>query len=333
MMSIIMSHFYTHGVNTLREAPFFAFIPQFLAVISNAVFFLISGFFLFKTKFSLKKLILLVIEILFYNYIILLVNVFIYNEKNPVSLIEEVFPITSNMNWFLSVYVFLYAMGPFIRKLCSSLRSTPRLYSVFMLTLFLFYSVLGFITPENVYNVSLMQGFFTFLLGDYLNFNKDVILCHKYKLIGILSFLLAIFITAILQILAGHVSIFSFLTGHVIKGSSPLTIITACSLLLMFSQLSFHSKLINNLASGTLAIYLVHDNNAFRHHIWFDIFSVQNHLTDYFVYSFVTVIAIYSTILLVDICRKKTIEKVFAKLIDSCSRRWQVKLEKLGFPY
>lgn len=88
-----------------------------LANIANNVFFLITGFFLHKTHFSFQKLVSLVIHILLINYILLIVNLLVFDERNLISIVKQVFPITSNLNWFISIYVLIYALGPFLKKL------------------------------------------------------------------------------------------------------------------------------------------------------------------------------------------------------------------------
>lgn len=333
MISIILSHYYTHGINTVMDAHFFSFIPQFLAVISNAIFFLISGYFIQGTHYSLKRLILLVLEILFYNYIILAVNIIIFKEQDLVTIAEELFPISSGMNWFLSAYVFIYAIGPFLKKLCSLLREQPKLYNAFVITLFFFYSVLGFITPGNVFNVPVFQGFFLVILGDYMSLHRETILNFHYKAIGILSFALALITTMVLHLISMRVPVVTELADHVIKGSSPLTIICACSMLIGFSRFKFKSRVINAIASSTMAVYLVHDNNAFRSHIWHDIFAVQLHLNHYVSYSIFPVVSIFVFIIILDKLRKNTVEKLVSKALTPVTAKCQLLLEKLGVPY
>ena len=333
MLSIIQSHYYGHGINELINPPFFTFLPQFLAVTANAVFFLISGYYLEKTKFSFKRLILLVGEILFYNYILIAINVLVFDDRDIIAIINELFPITCNMNWFLSIYVFLYSIGPFTKKLCQSLRKHRLTYNSLVFLLFFFYSILGFITPENIYSTSIMQGFFIFILGDYICFSKDIYTKKRYKLVGFFAFFVAMVFTLCIRVLATRLSFLSVLGNHFIKGSSPLTIIFACSLVLIFSDMHFYSKLINILSSGTLAIYLIHDNDAFRNHIWFDILAIQNHLDHYVIYSFICMLLIYIVILPIDIVRRKTLERMVSNKLDAFFVRIQEKLIKIGVPY
>lgn len=81
MVWIIMGHYLGHGVRGAMygSVPQWSMLITALAYVANNVFFLITGWFIHKTNFSFKKLASLVVQILTVNYVLLLVNVFVFD--------------------------------------------------------------------------------------------------------------------------------------------------------------------------------------------------------------------------------------------------------------
>ena len=117
--------------------------------------------------------------------------------------------------------------------------------------------------------------------------------------------------------------------GHFEGNSSPLITTTAICVLLLFSKLSIKSKIINLLASSTLTIYLIHDNGAFKGHVWFDILKLQDHLDHIYVYMIFCMVMIYLGCFIIDQIRKGTVEKVWIKVISSHCSKMDRYLEKI----
>lgn len=133
----------------------------------------------------------------------------------------------------------------------------------------------------------------------------------------------------VLDYVAEFIPVISDYAGHFEGNSSPLITITAICILLLFSNLSIKSKIINLLASSTLTIYLIHDNGAFKGHIWFDILKLQDHLDHMYIYMFFCIVMIYIGCFIIDQIRKGTVEKVWIKVISSPCNKVDRYLEKI----
>jgi hypothetical protein len=64
--------------------------------------------------------------------------------------------------------------------------------------------------------------------------------------------------------------------------NSPLIIISAIAFFLFFRTLNFHSKIINWLASSSLAVYLIHDHPTFRDIIYKYINNIEKQMDNKF---------------------------------------------------
>jgi hypothetical protein len=60
--------------------------------------------------------------------------------------------------------------------------------------------------------------------------------------------------------------------------NNPFIIISSIIFFCIFLTFNFRSKKINWLATSTIAVYIIHENNYFRHYIYTVIIAISNHL-------------------------------------------------------
>lgn len=333
MLTIIAYHYLGHGIGQIADAPPILWsvdeICQLLAKISNNIFFLLTGWFLCRTHFTFKRLMILFGQILFINWALLIINLVVYGQRDIVTILKQLFPISSSMNWFISAYFAVYMLGPFIQNAAKYFRINPRKYNIFISALFILFGLIGFITPSTAYYSGIAFGIYIVFIGDYVEFNKDKILSFPVKIIGLVCFIIVVGLRYVLNYVAEFIPVISDYAGHFEDNSSPLITITAICILLLFSNLSIKSKIINLLASSTLTIYLIHDNGAFKGHIWFDILKLQDHLDHMYIYMFFCMVMIYIGCFIIDQIRKGTVEKVWIKVISSPCNKVDRYLEKI----
>ncbi len=333
MLAIIAHHYLVHGVGQIAIAPPVLWsvdeICQLLAKISNNIFFLLTGWFLCRTHFTFKRLMILLGQILFINWALLVINLTVYGQRDIVTILKQLFPISSSMNWFISAYFAVYMLGPFIQNAAKYFRSNPRKYNIFISVLFILFALIGFITPSTAYYSGIAFGIYIVFIGDYIEFNKENISRLPVKIIGLVCFIILMGLRYALGSLSKFIPVISDYAGHFEGNASPLITITAICVLLLFSKLTIKSKIINLLASSTLTIYLIHDNGAFKGHIWFDILKLQDHLDHMYIYMFFCMVMIYIGCFIIDQIRKGTVEKVWIKVISSPCNKVDRYLEKI----
>lgn len=147
------------------------------------VFVLISGYFLCCSKFKLSKLIKLLFEILFYSFFIYIIFVATRQVQFSVkNLFYSMAPISSNAYWFMTCYVIMYILSPFINKMINSLTKKEHLLLIgFLLLLQTIFPMVGFSYLSNV------AWFITlYIIACYLRLHPSK--CTETKWISIVLF-------------------------------------------------------------------------------------------------------------------------------------------------
>lgn len=97
-------------------------------------FVLISGFFLIHQKFRISRLIRLAVEVLFYSWLILLVNaVFLKQDLGIKDLLTLVMPISFEHFWFISAYFGLSLLSPVLNMALHAMNRRQHLSSIAVL--------------------------------------------------------------------------------------------------------------------------------------------------------------------------------------------------------
>ena len=104
-------------------------------------FILISGYFLITAKFKFERILRTLIETIFYTFTITFI-LFCFGLADFYELAKSIFPIapTKFNYWFVTKYLAVLLMSPFLSKLCLSL--TQRGYECLLLSLLLISSTL-----------------------------------------------------------------------------------------------------------------------------------------------------------------------------------------------
>jgi len=125
MMLVIVLHFLGKGGlladltgEKLGTAGTVAWLLESFAIVAVNVYMLISGYFLCTSSFKLSRLLQLLLQILFYSVFFGLVGA-LTGVLTEVSfdthyLLTLVFPVAMEHYWFMTAYVFLYLLLPFV---------------------------------------------------------------------------------------------------------------------------------------------------------------------------------------------------------------------------
>jgi len=140
MFSIVIIHFYTHGLfkepsnyeinitsfdtqRVVRLVNYLLseYIHEIVCVSVNCYVF-ITGYFLIEKTFKIKRILTVWFTTFFYSSIIA-ITVFIVNNGSIhiMDVIQSFFPITFNRYWFVTNYIGLIALSPFINIVCKQI--------------------------------------------------------------------------------------------------------------------------------------------------------------------------------------------------------------------
>ncbi len=289
MYLIVLGHSIMHGLRHVTETavPESGFLPgtttdlvnfcsaQYLSYLSNVgvnLFVLLTGYFLVNPKpveAVLKKAFRLWKHIVFFTLLIYLAALALGWTTFSLSGLIGVFtPIYNRTYWFMTMYMALLLLSPFLSKLTASL--DHREYSWFVAIFF----VINFANDSIGYGAQYSGGMellfflFLFILGGYLRRFNPFPTLQRYGWAGYLGLNLLLCIASIaLQFKSSPE--FYYVKG-IANNSFP--ILTATSLFMWFQQMDIREgrfqRLILAVSPYVLGVYLLHDHPLVRQHLW-----------------------------------------------------------------
>lgn len=289
MILIILWHIILHGKLLENSVgPFniyYKFILYFAIVHVNS-FLLLTGYFQSKSKFKLSKLLNLVLEVIFYSFLIFFLGVKfnIIKDYNVMDYINNLLPSSVGNYWFICSYIIVYIFSDYINKFISYLdkRQFKRVLIVMFLTLSVFVWISGtkFLLNDG-YNFYHM--IFMYMIGAYLRIYPLKESYHFKKMSGsgyktLIVFLLFIVIIINLSLNAfahdiAYMNNFLYEFAYRVLSleylySAPLVIVQTVLYFEIFNGLNIKSKIVNYISSCTFGIYLLHDNITIRNWLY-----------------------------------------------------------------
>lgn len=292
-------------------------IPKWLHIggkLGVDIFIFISGYFLCEgNKFKIKKLAKIVLEVFFYCLILISLGLIMKNLhlKNAIKLFFAI----PTMRWeFITMYVMLYILSPYINIMLEHLNIKDFL-KLIMITTLVWVVLPSFFKFEFGITYSILWYIYIFLLAAFIKRieNKIPIRPKTYIIIGSVSVgVIAILELFIKYIGINYISILEKEVEHFRQYNSIFVLISMISFFLGFKQLKVrNNRFINMIASTSLAVFVMHDNDILRNWLWKDVFKSAS-----FQYSklliphvFGSCLAIFICFAIVDLLRQRFIEK------------------------
>lgn len=327
MLLIIMHHFTIHsGVKTyLLNLGMNRYLMEItrLGNLGVVIFIIITGYFSINSNkpFKLNKLIRLVLEVFFYSFGIYLIFLKLgYIDFNFKELLINIFPILFEKYWFITAYVSLYIITPFINKLLNNFNQKD--YVRFLLFGFLILSLMHTFTTRELYFNNLFDFIFYYSIGGYLMMYKNNIFSKKKYITYVIYSCIILLLLSVLffDIISLKISIFGKYSTYFFLKPSPLILFLSIAIFNLFAKLNIRSsKIINLISSCVFGIYLIHDNNYIRSVLWSKIFHVSNYVDSnlLILYMFGSVLLVFVVCLVIEFIRKNTIERLTNKILDT----------------
>ena len=280
ILCIIVFHFSYEGGFSYPAFCFNEFVVysfHMLGELGVNLFILISGYHMIKGTFKWKKLLTLILEVQFYNWICVFLSIrFNGLVLDKRTFFTNFFPVTEYKYWFITAYILIYLFSPYINKLLLSL-SKKELQNLLTICLILFciiptfYGGLKNDTETLLYYNRFIWLMIIYMIGAYIRLYPPVRLVKKSQWLGI-SFLLFCFMEASILIIEKFPAFFAEIgitEGNYFwrPNNLPMTALSI-SIFLLFRLIDIKpNKLINRLASTTLGIYLLHDGQM-NYYLW-----------------------------------------------------------------
>lgn len=335
MLGILASHFLGPVFDEIK-APGNTPLADFLLVqatfgkIGISCFMLISGYFMCKQEFTIKKYIRILAQIYFYAIVIqlpLIIWGFIPNELS--SWTHMIFPWTRiSEDSFITDFLLFYLITPFIRILLTSISQMLHLrLLIWMTVVYVLYSTT---TSFDVLKDPLMWFFYLYVVSGYIRFYGFTFPSkRKYRFIELLDSSCLVWggYTLISVIIVAIVTLFSYnhgypalrLTGHI---GSLFGFAVSFSGFMMFRNMKVkYSKVINLLGGATFGVLLIHTNCNFVYDFIFcNIYDVP-HILEYDTLTGISVfcggvVSCFVICSILEIIRKKYIEPLYMRFIS-----------------
>ncbi len=246
------------------------YIIESLGIICVNVFVMISGWFTIKARLSSAMSFLFQVSFIWGGgYLIMLL---LRYADFSVTNILQCFAFT-RWDWFIKAYLVLMILAPILNIWLE--KSTPRQQINLLIFFFLFQSTYGWIGGADRF---FLQGYTPlsfiglYLLSNYANLAKNAIdktnipynkLFTFDKKIDFLIFITTSALTFIMGIV--DLKYFGCHFNKIYAYDNPLVIVGALYFMLFFSKLNIKTNtVINNIAAGSFAVYLLHSQKDLR---------------------------------------------------------------------
>lgn len=297
----------------------------FLGELGVNVFILITGYYLCKSSFSLKKIILIICEVFFYNILNVIIGIRI-GAISSFGDIGYVFPIMTEKYWFITSYLLIYVLSPYFNKLIGLFKKNE--YQKFLIIILGIWCVIPTIFGF-FYNTSEILLFYNrfiwlsimYFVGAYIRIYN--IKCLDTKKKCIITYAVTLFIMVLSIVFINNFNDYFTRIGttkavYFWTPNNILMLIFSLSFFVFFTKLKIkNNKVINMVASTTLGIYLLHDG-VIKKYVWKNYFKSNIYIcsNNWYVYLLGTTVLIFVVGFVVDIIRQFLEKYIIKKYID-----------------
>ena len=279
--------------------------------IGVALFIMITGYFMIDKEITLKKLIKLELQVLFYSLgiylVFLLFGGYSFSFEN---LFKSMMPLFNNLYWFYTRYFSIIVFTPYINKMLNNLSKKEYLKMLGLGFIFLIFLLnVNFEMSRNALYLLYyytIGGFIKRYGDDYKKYDKF------YLVVFILGFVLIV--SSILFFKGINAS--DYFVYYFMSLGSFLTVISACSLFIWFNYRKIkYSKLINRLGNVCFGTYLFQEHFVMIELLWGKLFKISNasNWLDIVLKGIVAIIFIFLITYIIELVRNYLFNKIFDK--------------------
>lgn len=282
MLMIITLHFLSHGGVLGSLTPFS--LPYFLiwtlegiAYVAVNCYVLISGYFLISSEFMMKKLLILLGQVVFFTasiYLLFLLTGQIEFSKK--ALLFAFIPVISKQYWFITVYVGLYILSPFLNMTIKAMTQKQHLACI-VVGVLLFSVIPSFAFFSSTFYFG--DGYGIVWFGVLYYIAAYIRLHYKPTFKAGKSALRYLLFAALVPLSKFAINLIAQTVYPKMVGSdlfytynSVLVFAASVALFVWFTNIRISGKAANKiillLAPLTFGVYIIHDNRNLRPLLW-----------------------------------------------------------------
>lgn len=325
MIMIIFHHYCVHGYIDTTNASFlhkvlYSFFISY-GKLGVVIFVMLSGYFSCKSKFNLKRLILLLVETIFYSVVWYIIACLVGEDAfDTSSLITSFSVLFYSKYWFFTCYIGLSLIAPLLNILLQNL-SRKQHFIVCLVGGIIYSFVSSF--SEYLYWNELIYFMYLYIVAAYIRLynGKHNI---KFDIFGlIITFVLAWGIRAINVYLLKRVFDSKLIFQPFLLQSTTNLFIGIFLICICKKIKPRSSKFVNYIAASSFGVYLIHERYVYF--LWVKLFKNDIHYAQSFIvfglHMLITVIIVYVCATIIDIIRRELLERYFSKIYDFCYKK------------
>ena len=284
-------------------------------------FVLITGYFMCKSKITLKKYLILFLEVEFYAFIMKLFAVLLKLEPFSIkSFIYRLIPFNGFGRGFTPSYLVFFLFIPFLNVLVRNINKKQHIYLI-VLSLFFFSFIYSI--PKLDFNIGYITWFSVlYFIASYIRFYPNAFTDSKKKT-GLIC--LGLFLISVLSIIVIHyLNVKKGLTispnYFVVDSQKILGAFTAIFFFMFFKNINVkQSKIINAFGGSSYGVLLIHTSSTSFMYYLFSIICFNGKFADK-LWSvpilLAVLILVYIAFSIIDMLRKRFLEKTLFNLLD-----------------
>lgn len=283
-----------------------------LGSLGNNVFLICSFWFLCNSnKYKFYKIVQMIMDVWIISIIYLMIYLNIENSIPFKLIISSIFPNLFQNNWFISCYILVYMIHPFLNIVINSLSQKEHIITCFISVLI--YDIVSFIKSDLFFPSQIIYAIVLYFLIAYIK--KYMIQWSEKIKNNAILLLIGLGATIILFVFAYYFKLNIILKLTV--NNNPFIIMTSIALFNLFKKIKLINPIINYVSSLSMIIYLIHENILFRNYtrikIWIGIYTKYgyNHIIiEVLIYAFI----LFILSVIIAIIYKSTIQKLLYRL-------------------
>lgn len=326
ILFIIISHLCEHGAQSTELPLSFNKIFTEWGVLGNLgvdIFVIITGFFMCEKSFSTKRLSTLFSQVWFYSICLAVVFVLAFDVNlSAKNIVQVLLPTIFSEYWFFTTYVILMLLSPFINLLIEHLDRSKFIHLLIcFLVLWVF---IPSFTTAKMYTSPVLEFIMFYLIGAYFRKHPDNAFSKKKNRVLVLSICLGLLLSSnvVINLLTSQFDVLNQFSSHCCYFYSRSSVLIVGIAVALVASAVYHrpftNKLINEIASCTFGIYLIHDNPFVRKVLWKEIFNIPElyKLSLFPIYAIGIVLIIFLCCCIIEYIRLKTIAKPMSNLTN-----------------
>lgn len=298
MFAILFGHFIGYGYGDIADVQetYKTTINQsilaFLTIHVN-LFLLITGYFGIRLRWA--SFIRLFVKCTFYAIGIYVIWTLVTGQSMHLAVILKrcLFFCRTSPWWFIENYFYLMLFSPLLNICIKGLDKT-RYKKILLLLAFINLVLGGFLKSSlNVTGFTIHHFVFIYFIGGYI---------RRYGLFENVSskILLLVYILCVSFIFAGFASGYEVVRGYI----NPFVLLGSMVVFCLFLRVKFRSRAINWVASSSLAVYLLHDDDTIIRYIYIermhDLYNFTSEPYFYLPLTFLSAVLFFCCAILID---------------------------------